>query len=451
MDEEYDIIILGTGLKEAFLSALLQKEQLKVLNIDRNDYYGGDCASLLLDALYKKFRGADAKPPAALGDPRYWSVDLCPKFLMAGGDFVNMLRITRVTPYMDLSLIPGSYIANSNSIYKVPATKGEALSSSLLGLIERFRFGNMLKWINDFEEKDAGKHASVLKQTAREFFASYDLSKDAVEFCGHALALHTNDDYLSQPCLETILKIKLYASSLARFGTSPFIYPQYGLGTMSEGFSRQCAVHGGLQMLEKKVTGIEFGADGKVSGVKLVEGDGEVTIKAKRVLADPTYIRELFPERIQQKGAILHSIVFMKHPVPETSNATAIQLVIPAAQAKRKHDIYCAAMNDSFQVCGTGWYLAVISTTQENPNVDPEQELQLAYRLLGGNFAEKFTWVTPYLEPAASDADDNLFVTESQDPTTHFEIATQQVLEMYKRIVGKEFDFNQPVPESENM
>ena len=68
MDEEYDFIILGTGLTETVLSGLLSVEGKKVLHMDRsfplssrsprapahsldlhrNDYYGAECASLNL-------------------------------------------------------------------------------------------------------------------------------------------------------------------------------------------------------------------------------------------------------------------------------------------------------------------------------------------------------------------------------------------------------------------
>jgi RAB protein geranylgeranyltransferase component A len=63
MDEEYDVwnlisphlwltflqvIVLGTGLTECILSGLLSVEGKKVLHMDRNDYYGGDSASLNL-------------------------------------------------------------------------------------------------------------------------------------------------------------------------------------------------------------------------------------------------------------------------------------------------------------------------------------------------------------------------------------------------------------------
>lgn len=64
--------------------------------MDRNNYYGGECASLNLTNLYNKFR--PGQPPAAeLGHPtRDYNVDLIPKFLMANGDLVKMLLMTKV-------------------------------------------------------------------------------------------------------------------------------------------------------------------------------------------------------------------------------------------------------------------------------------------------------------------------------------------------------------------
>ena len=42
------MIVLGTGLKECILSGLLSVSGKKVLHMDKNDYYGGESASLNL-------------------------------------------------------------------------------------------------------------------------------------------------------------------------------------------------------------------------------------------------------------------------------------------------------------------------------------------------------------------------------------------------------------------
>lgn len=48
MDQEYDYVILGTGLTECILSGILSMEGNKVLHLDQNTFYGGECASLNL-------------------------------------------------------------------------------------------------------------------------------------------------------------------------------------------------------------------------------------------------------------------------------------------------------------------------------------------------------------------------------------------------------------------
>ena len=96
MDETYDAVILGTGVSECVLSALLSVEGKKVLHIDRNDYYGAECASLNLTQLYNKFRPGEPVP-TDIGRDRDYAVDMIPKFMMANGEIVNMLVHTDVT------------------------------------------------------------------------------------------------------------------------------------------------------------------------------------------------------------------------------------------------------------------------------------------------------------------------------------------------------------------
>ena len=57
---------------------------------------------------------------------------------------------------------------------------------------------------------------------------------DFKDFVGHAMALYRTDEYLSAPCGPTIKKVKLYASSLSKYGKSPYLYPLYGLGELPQ-------------------------------------------------------------------------------------------------------------------------------------------------------------------------------------------------------------------------
>ncbi|AQK93744.1 Guanosine nucleotide diphosphate dissociation inhibitor 2 [Zea mays] len=172
MDEEYDVIVLGTGLKECILSGLLSVDGLKVLHMDRNDYYGGDSTSLNLNQLWKRFRGED-KPPAHLGASRDYNVDMVPKFMMANGTLVRTLIHTDVTKYLSFKAVDGSYVFSKGKIYKVPATDMEALKSPLMGLFEKRRARNFFIYVQDYNEADPRTHQGLdlTRVTTRELIA----------------------------------------------------------------------------------------------------------------------------------------------------------------------------------------------------------------------------------------------------------------------------------------
>ena len=93
MNEEYDVIICGTGLVESILSGFLSQSKRKVLHMDKNGYYGGDGASLNLTKLWKLFRpGKDVNK--VYGHNRDWNVDLIPKFVMADGNHFSFSHLT---------------------------------------------------------------------------------------------------------------------------------------------------------------------------------------------------------------------------------------------------------------------------------------------------------------------------------------------------------------------
>ena len=162
MEDNYDAIVLGTGLTECVLSGLLSTSGLKVLHMDRNAYYGGECASLNLEQLFEKFnKGA---PPAELGKSHLYNVDLCPKLLMANGILVKILRKTVAARYnMEFMLIDGSFVLRDGKIHKVPVTEREALSSGLMGMFEKRRAAKFLSWVQDYEPNDKKTHKGRLR------------------------------------------------------------------------------------------------------------------------------------------------------------------------------------------------------------------------------------------------------------------------------------------------
>lgn len=432
MDEEYDAIVLGTGLKECILSGMLSVSGKKVLHIDRNKYYGAESASITpLEDLFTKF-GFGTEAMSEYGRSRDWNVDLIPKFLMANGQLVKLLIHTGVTRYLEFKCSEGSYVYKGGKIYKVPADEKEALSSSLMGMFEKRRFRSFLIFVQDFNKEDTKtwKDVNVNRATGAQLMEKFGLDKDTVDFTGHALALYRDDDYLAQPCLELIMRVKLYSESLARYGKSPYLYPLYGLGELPQGFARLSAIYGGTYMLDKPVDEIVM-ENGKVVGVRC----GDETAKCKQVYCDPSYV----PDRSKKVGQVIRCICLLNHPIPNTKDALSCQIIIPQKQVGRHSDIYVSLVSYTHQVAAKGWFVAMVSTTVETSN--PELEIKPGLDLLGP-IKQKFTSIADVYKANDDGRESQLFVSESFDPTTHFETTCLDVLDLFKRGTGEEFDFS---------
>ncbi|XP_041349906.1 rab GDP dissociation inhibitor beta-like [Gigantopelta aegis] len=431
MDEKYDIIVLGTGLKECILSGMLSVSGKKVLHMDRNKYYGGKSASLTpLEQAFEHF-GKKLSNPESYGKGRDWNVDLIPKFLMANGQLVKLLIHTGVTRYLEFKSCEGSYVYKDGKIYKVPATEKEALTTSLMGMFEKRRFRKFLQFVQTFDEKDPSTWEGLQPNfPVTEVFKKFSLDANTQDFTGHAIALYRDDNYGSCSCSDLVARCRLYSDSLARYGKSPYLYPLYGLGELPQGFARLSAIYGGTYMLDKN--GEIVFEDGKVVGVK----SGDETAKCDMVVCDPSYAED----KVSKVGKVIRAICIMKHPIANTSDSLSCQIIIPQHQVNRKSDIYICCVSYAHMVASKGFFMAIVSTNVETSN--PEAELKVGLDLCNP-IEEKFVWIDDLYKPTDNGAESKVFITESYDATTHFETTCDDVISTFQRITGEPFDFSQ--------
>jgi len=430
-DGEYDAIVMGTGLKECVISGLLSTQGKKILHVDRNGYYGGDGASLNLTNLFEKFEAGEA--PTDIGANRDFNVDLIPKFIMACGNLTKMLLHTKVTKYLEFKSVSGSYVYQSGKILKVPATPNEALSSPLMSLFEKRRFRKFLiyidQYIADKPETHEGRDLNVM--TMRELYNEFGLVDTTHQFISHAMCLELDEAHMDKPAADTVKNLQTYCYSLARYGTSPYIYPVYGLGGLPEGFSRICAIHGGTFMLNQDVDEIIF-EDGKASGIKA----GNKMAKAPMVIGDPSYFSK---DKVQATNSVVRSICILNHPIPNTGDSDSAQVIIPGPQVGRTNDIFVCSVGHGMQVSAPGIYIAIVSTIVEKGN--PEEDLAPGLELLGP-IKKRFTSVQTTYEPVSDGSDDKCFISKNFDGASHFEADCEDFLSLYKRVTGEDLDMS---------
>ena len=452
MNTNYDVIVLGTGLKECMLAGLLakfpkktegeeQKEGAKILQLDRNGYYGSDSASLNLTNLWKHFRPG-VEVPKQYGENRDWNVDLIPKYIMANGSLVKLLLKTNVSQYLEWKAVDGTFVYQFHQggmfskakgvIHKVPCTAAEALKSDLMSFFEKNRCKNFFAFIQDYEVNNP-KTQNGLSPVApfKDYIKKYSLESNTVDFIGHAVALYTNDNFLEQKAITTIEKMQLYFNSFGRYGNSPFIYPVWGLSGLAEGFSRLCALYGGTYMLNRDVEEILYDENGNFRGIK---SQGEEAY-GKILITEPSYVQKF--GKVKSVGKVIRRICILNHPIPNTNDVASCQIILPQKQINRKNDIFIAVLNYTHCVCKKGYFLAIISTIAETDK--PETEIEVAMDIVGP-ILEKFDKVSEIYQPIDTTFKGNVFITSSFDPQSHFENDTDNVIDIYQKITETKLD-----------
>lgn len=365
---------------------------------------------------------------------------------MASGEFVDILSNLDLSRYIEFVQIDGSFVyRDGKGICKVPSTPTEAATSSLMGFFEKRRAKNFFQYCATLDPENplTWNRMNLQVLSMSDLFKSFELDSNTIDFIGHALALHSNDSYLSEPALLTVKRIKLYMDSMLRFGKTPYLYPLYGLGELPQGFARLSAIYGGTYMLGIKFDGFVMNEENKVCGVKVIGEDGNVIVfKTKMgVICDPSYASD----RVSLSQRVIRAICLLNHPIK--SAADSCQIILPQKQLNRHHDIYISCLSSGHNVCPPGYFLAQISTIVETAN--PEQEISPAVSLLGP-ILEKFVSISNLYEPLVDGRIDGIFVSKSLDSSTHFESVCEDVKNIYNRIFEKSLQVSaRPTAEEE--
>ena len=125
MDKNFDIIVLGTGLKEYILLSLLIKypkikkislkpEDLKICQINKSKTIGETCPSLNISQLFQKF--GKIFQQEKYGEDKDWNIDLIPKIMLRNSPIIKLFLISDIYNYIEWKTIEQVYFMFINMI-----------------------------------------------------------------------------------------------------------------------------------------------------------------------------------------------------------------------------------------------------------------------------------------------------------------------------------------------
>ncbi|XP_065560814.1 rab GDP dissociation inhibitor alpha-like isoform X3 [Artemia franciscana] len=398
MDQEYDAIVLGNGLKERILTGMLYTSGKKVLHIDRKKR----------DDPPSWWTISPFLSPNMIRDR---NVDLNPKFLVVRGQLVRLCTYYfKGDRRLKFDSIEGSYVYEEGRIRKAHEYDKEDLISGIgEGIMEEFlnfgermpekqKFKLFLMYVQDWNAYDAktwnGLNPKVA--TMQEVYDKFELSSEFAEFTGRALALY----------------------SLRKW---------YDFNRDRDNFH---------SLFTKPVDEIIM-ENGKAVGVR----SGKETARCKQVYCDPSYVLD----RVDQFNRVIRCICLLwgnnrrseDHPYIEDPNRRSGRLILPGSELNRDSDIYITTMR-----CMDDYVdkrIAVISTNVETAN--PEAEIEPALALLG-DIRERIVTVSDCYRPREDGTESQLFISQSYNATADFETTCLEVLDIFRRGTGNEFDFS---------
>lgn len=319
MEETYDVVVLGTSVAQSLIAALLSKQGLNVLQVDRNCFYGGQEATLSWKQLCKRFSHEDVT------EVRQWNVDLVP--LLLEEQLFAMLDTLTISQYVDYVGLQGTFIVQNSQLHSLSQFSDWLLSPEFRMLLAGFDSSKAETW--------AGLDLQEL--SFAEVAAHFGLSIG-----------ETMKNISGLRGLEIFRHSQTYA------------YLLYGASSVVEACTRLSAIYGGTVMLGQTIE-VEWEGD-SVTGVRLEQG----SVHCKCVVSDTAYV----PAQARKRSTVARSICVLRHPVGTVSSGLVI---VP----QETHSIYITVLSATQQVCPPGYWVAVCCS-----EVETEAELKPAYDVL---------------------------------------------------------------------
>ncbi|KOS14955.1 hypothetical protein Malapachy_0956 [Malassezia pachydermatis] len=265
--DHFDVLVLGTGVTEAVLSAALSRAGKKVLHVDPNMYYGSDWASLTLTELaqwaatqphttltFPRYEGDernDKGVPVSLQElDRHYALSVRPALLPAQGPMIEALIRSNVASYATFRLLGQTGVYTGDHLQRVPSSKSDIFRDKRISLADKRRLMRFLQ--SATQPSDALPSSEKRMHTL--LHETMGLNKDLTSAVMYGVSLCWDAD---EPAAHAMERTRRILQGLGRYGDAALLVGQYGgAGELAQGFCRSSAVHGSVFVLGRPLTSL---------------------------------------------------------------------------------------------------------------------------------------------------------------------------------------------------
>lgn len=418
--ETHDVVIFGTGLAECMVAYEMAKEGKKVFVIDTHEIYGEDFSTLKYEDLTKsdlfnvhKVISEDTK---LMDNSNQFNIDLIPKLLLMESDLKNVFLKDQIDQIIGFSPIVGSFLY-SNKLHTIPKNEKQAMSSGAVsGFIQKTKVARFF-----YNLRNVDKLGYAYKSTMKQEFDMFGLDSTSIDFIGHAIALHLNNNYLKEHPKKTYDHILRFIQSVVSYDNSesPFIYPQYGLSDICQAYVRKAACLNSIFMLNAKNIKIDL----EKKEVAVTDPNEEdLLISYTDIVLNPNYLNFISSQTQEVKvyKEIIRCILVCKKnkKYDGSRNITFLH-----NNFMRQNDVFGVVLDSKSMACPKEYEICILSTVKETNDI--EEELKV--------FMNKFEVIEYYIgtRNILNNENKNVLCTRSIDES----VLMENIYEDVKRIL----------------
>lgn len=188
---------------------------------------------------------------------------------------MELLISSNICRYTEFRAVDKVLTARNGQLDVVPGSRADIFTKKNVSIIEKrllmkfitqcVEYKNTTEQREDsFDFPDDGKFIDLMKQQK--------LTDNLVHYILYAMCMGNVETTFK----EGIDKIRMYLTSIGRYGNTPYLFPMFGCGEIPQCFCRLSAVFGGIYWLGQAISDVKVTESNEVA---LTFGDHSVTAK----------------------------------------------------------------------------------------------------------------------------------------------------------------------------